>query len=114
MSEARSECIEAGQLNSHGDVLIPTTGLHGADIPSQRIDDLDRAALHCALSIGATRGNVVAVDVGAGLGAQTARFAALGLSVLMIDLVDRSNLVKSLDALYGAGRVTPIAGDVCV
>lgn len=99
-------------LNASGDVVIRTTGSHGSDIASQRMDELDRAALHFALEAGARFSPAVAVDLGAGLGAQTARFASLGLSVLMIDLAARAELVDSINALYGR-RVSAISGDVC-
>lgn len=103
-------CVQP--LNEYGDVLVRTTGLHGSDISSQRIDDLDRAALRFVLERDAPRAPAVAVDIGAGLGAQTARFAALGLQVTMIDLVERADFVRKVNSLYGEGRVTSIVGDV--
>ena len=36
----------------YGDRLVATTGTHGPDIASQRIDDLDRRALEAVLASG--------------------------------------------------------------
>src|SRR6185437_3503288 len=38
-------------VNLYGDRLIRTTGSHGADIASQRLDELDREALHHNLAL---------------------------------------------------------------
>ena len=53
-------------LNVYGDNLIDTTGRHGADISSQRIDDLDVAALLYAIRERDRPG--VAIDLGCGIG----------------------------------------------
>ena len=71
-------------LNAHGDIVVTTTGTHGADISSQRIDDLDREALLHALRL-EERSGAVAVDLGCGIGIQGLRFATLGLTSLLID-----------------------------
>jgi len=99
-------------LNRQGDFLLPTTGHHGADIASQRIDELDRTALRYALEARTDSNPIIAVDLGAGLGAQTARFAALGLSVLSIDLLARPDFISKLQSLFGEACVSHYEGDV--
>jgi acetyl-CoA acetyltransferase len=71
-------------LNACGDVLIRTTGRHGGDISSQRMDDLDIAALAYALQLKGTAPGA-AIDLGCGQGMQGLRLAALGLDTLLID-----------------------------
>src|ERR1700683_4029081 len=82
------------QLNLYGDVLVPTTGTHGADIGSQRIDDLDKHALNHLLTLEESR--ISAIDLGCGFGWQGARFSMLGASAHLYDLLPPSPLVKSL------------------
>ena len=113
MSSEKSGTVNAKQLNSHGDALVETTGHHGPDIASQRIDELDGAALRFAEEISARVTPAVAVDLGAGLGAQTARFAAAGLSVLMVDLAVRPEWLQSVNSQHPEPRVSAFAGDVC-
>ena len=70
-------------LNLYGDRVVRTTGKHGVDIASQRMDDLDIAALQYALQKTEKRG--VAIDLGCGSGMQGLRFAALGFKTMLID-----------------------------
>ena len=74
-------------LNLYGDRLVATSGRHGGDIASQRIDELDRACLEFCLSLGP---GVAAADIGCGLGAQGFRLAALGAAVTLCDPLDIS------------------------
>ena len=70
-------------LNLYGDNLIKTTGAHGADISSQRMDDLDiESVVHAARHNG---NSTHAVDLGCGLGMQGLRFATFGIPTLLID-----------------------------
>ena len=89
-------------LNLYGDRLVPTSGRHGGDIASQRIDDLDLACLqHCvALGPGAQ-----AVDIGCGLGAQGFRLAALGAAVTLRDPVDIAERIGQFNELFPAAEV---------
>ena len=89
----------AATLNLYGDRLVPTSGRHGGDIASQRIDDLDRACLEFCLSLGP---GAAAVDIGCGLGAQGFRLAALGTAVTLCDPVDISDRVTQFNALFPA------------
>jgi hypothetical protein len=82
------------KLNLYGDVLVSTTGTHGADIGSQRIDDLDKHALTHLLTLEDPR--ISAIDLGCGFGWQGARFSMLGAAAHLYDLLSASHLVKSL------------------
>ncbi len=92
-------------INDHGDVLIPTTGQHGGDISSQRIDDLDQACLDFLEGVGTAS---KAVDIGGGLGGQSKRMAERGADVFMVDLTDQSENIAAFNARLGriAIRVT--------
>ena len=89
-------------LNLYGDQLVPTSGRHGGDIASQRIDALDLACLEYCLSLGS---GVSAVDIGCGLGAQGFRLAALGASVTLCDPLDISERVGQFNELFPAASV---------
>jgi hypothetical protein len=81
-------------LNVHGDRLVPTTGSHGADIASQRLDGLDRAALRHALAVKVTEEMpATALDLGGGRGMLALRLAALGLDTLLVDRLPREQTV---------------------
>ncbi len=89
-------------LNLYGDQLVHTSGRHGGDIASQRIDALDQACLDYGVSCGP---GMNAVDIGCGLGAQGFRLAALGASVTLCDPVDISGRVTQFKALFPAASV---------
>lgn len=96
-----------GDLNTYGDALVQTTGSHGADIASQRIDPLDHQALAAALDFHPRK--AVCIDLGCGLGLQGLRFAALGLECHLYDLLPEPPLLRAvrelgaLDLRYRAG-----------
>jgi hypothetical protein len=94
----------AEPLNLHGDRLLPTSGRHGGNIASQRLDDLDVLALQYALE----RRNqpAAALDLGCGLGLQGLRFATLGLATLLIDRLPVEQTVLRLAEL---AALLPIA-----
>jgi hypothetical protein len=79
-------------LNKYGDELNPTTGQHGADIASQRIDDLDKQALQHLL--GLTIPQAVCVDLGCGFGWQGIRFAMLGGHAYLYDQLPEGDFVR--------------------
>ena len=89
-------------LNLYGDALVPTSGRHGGDISSQRIDALDAACLEYYQSLGAAAS---AVDIGCGRGAQGFRLAALGASVTLCDPVDIAARVSRFNGLFPANPV---------
>jgi hypothetical protein len=96
-------------LNTYGDKLAPTTGQHGADIASQRIDDLDKKALTHLLSLSAT--HPVCVDLGCGLGWQGARFAMLGATTHLYDLLPEGDFIRSLKE-HASVSLTYTSGDL--
>jgi SAM-dependent methyltransferase len=89
-------------LNSYGDRLLPTTGSHGADIASQRLDELDRRALiHLLDLVAAGAERPTCVDLGCGLGWQGLRFALLGAASHLFDQQPQSPPVRALRQLPG-------------
>ena len=72
-------------INLYGDSLVKTTGKHGADISSQRLDDLDIETIAYALYQKDRSG--IAVDLGCGIGLQGLRLSSLGWRSLLIDWI---------------------------
>jgi hypothetical protein len=87
----------ADPLNIYGDGLVTTTGKHGADISSQRMDDLDVEAILYALKVKGTKG--AALDLGCGIGFQGLRFASLGLQAVLVDRMPVEMTVLSASGL---------------
>ena len=110
-------------LNLYGDSLVMTTGKHGADISSQRMDDLDVETILYALQLKDRKGT--SLDLGCGIGNQGLRLASLGFKTLLIDwipvnmtvlrvvglneLLPLSYLMKDARALESADLPTEIA-----
>src|SRR5690349_21084819 len=84
-------------LNVYGDNLTDTMGRHGADISSQRIDDLDVAALLYAIRERDRPG--IAIDLGCGIGILGLRFAALGFVTILLDRVPVEQTVLRVSGL---------------
>lgn len=97
-------------LNIYGDRMIDTSGSHGSDISSQRIDDLDRAAIDFVMN--GLPGNGAICDIGCGMGVQGLRFALLGAQVELYDLVDISSRIRAFGELFPSCRVRFLPGDV--
>ncbi len=91
-------------LNLYGDQLVRTTGTHGADISSQRMDDLDIAAVMYAAQLNDR--NRAALDLGCGRGVQGFRFATLGLGTLLIDQLPQEQTVLGVANL---GELVPLS-----
>jgi hypothetical protein len=83
-------------LNLYGDRAISTTGTHGIDVASQRLDALDKEALDQVLRSGE---RLNCVDLGCGFGCQGVRFALLGAISHLFDLMPESEWVKSVRTL---------------
>jgi len=92
------------KLNSYGDELIETTGFHGADIASQRMDDLDESALLHAIKVRSQAG--VALDIGSGSGIQGLRFASLGIKSVLVDIIPAEQTVLKI---RGLSELLPLA-----
>jgi len=84
-------------LNIYGDDLINTSGRHGADISSQRIDELDVAALLYAIRERHRPG--VAIDLGCGIGIPGLRFAVLGFTTILLDRIPIEQTVLRVSGL---------------
>ena len=102
------------KLNIYGDVQIPTTGSHGANISQQRMDELD---IECLRHIDDLRCNnpeapVLAVDLGGGSGAQSRRMAGHGANVLLIDLMDQQSIEGMVDLPHKKGSIRFLQCDV--
>ena len=80
-------------LNLYGDRPISTTGAHGIDVASQRLDPLDKEALEQVLQ---SAERLSCIDLGCGFGWQGVRFAFLGAITHLFDLMPESELVKSV------------------
>jgi len=81
-------------LNQYGDVLFPTTGTHGGDIASQRLDDLDKESIRAVLALEDPR--IACIDLGCGFGWHGSRLAMLGADVRTYDLLPESILLRVL------------------
>ena len=88
-------------LNQYHDQFKQTTGLHGPDISSQRIDELDRQALEYVLQHQAK--GPKGMDIGCGSGIQGVRFALLNAEMELVDILDIAERIKriSRDLLLG-------------
>lgn len=91
-------------LNRYGDELVRTSGRHGSDISSQRMDKLDVQALRYAMRLNAA--DEFAVDIGCGIGHQGLRFAALGIRTMLIDQLP---LHMTVLAAAGINALIPIS-----
>lgn len=96
-------------LNDFDDRVIETTGAHGADIASQRMDELDEAAMEYALDI--RNGSVSALDLGCGLGIQGFRFSLVGIDTILVDILDITDRVETMNGLFDIGSLTFLQKD---
>lgn len=88
-------------LNLYGDQAVLLANGHGADIASQRADDLDLMAIEHAKS----RTSTFALDIACGAGGQAIRLAQEGAVVLATDIMDMTAVIQSASAGV-PGRVT--------
>lgn len=92
-------------LNLYGDKPEFLASGHGADIASQRADDLDIMAIERVRSLTST----FAIDIACGAGGQAIRLAQEGATVVATDIVDLTDAIRA--ALAGVkadmpGKVT--------
>lgn len=92
-------------LNSHGDSPKFVANGHGADIASQRADDLDLMALAYVKERSQAGVQTFAVDVGCGEGGQSIRLAQEGARVLAVDLIDGRAVLGKAGALSLGNKV---------
>lgn len=81
-------------LNEYGDKLIKTSGSHGADISSQRIDDLDEKSLYYVIENNARP--LKGLDIGCGSGIHSVRLSLLGAQMSLIDRIDLQERIKEI------------------
>jgi hypothetical protein len=73
--------------------------LHGIDVASQWIDELDLEAIRFVVSPGIPKR--VALDLGCGLGMQGIRFAMLGCTAVLYDIVEIGERIEQVKRLLG-------------
>src|SRR5690554_5805399 len=99
------------QFNQYRDQFIKTTGFHGGDIASQRIDELDQQALEYVLQHQAN--GLKGMDIGCGSGIQGIRFALLNAEMELVDILDIEERIKRISAdLFLGQRLNYLKRDV--
>lgn len=88
-------------LNNYGDQRVFLAVGHGADIASQRADDLDLMAIDHVRS----RASTFAIDIACGAGGQAIRLAEHGAEVLATDIADMVGIISTAPANL-PGKVT--------
>lgn len=78
-------------------------GLHGADIASQWIDELDLETIRFVVSPSIPKR--VALDLGCGLGMQGIRIATLGCSALLYDIVDIGERIEQVKRMLALDKL---------
>lgn len=81
-------------LNLYGDKPEFLATGHGADIASQRADDLDMMAIERASACAP----VFAIDIACGGGGQAIRLAQAGATVVATDIVDMTEVIQASSA----------------
>ena len=99
----------SSSINEYEDIVIPTTGVHGGDISSQRVDGLDKRVLRDVLN---RDEGLSALDIGCGLGAQGMRLSLLGADVTLIDIMDLRDRIELLNQLFDIGELEYLQKDV--
>jgi hypothetical protein len=86
-----------------GEAPIHSIALHGVDIASQWMDELDLEALRFLVSPKMPKR--VALDLGCGLGTQGIRFAMLGCKSVLYDVADISERIGRVRQLLGIHKL---------
>jgi hypothetical protein len=111
-NDSNSDASNEPAINELGDEIITTTGSHGVDVSSQRLDNLDKTALRYALDLDLYEKSHSAVDLGCGFGSQGVRFSLFGMDTTLIDIHDISDRVDLLADLFSIGDLQFIQTDV--
>ena len=82
---------------------VAATTSHGVDITTQWIDELDLEAIRFLVSPGIPKR--VALDLGCGSGLQGIRFALLGCSAMLYDLVDIGERIEEVKRMLGVDKL---------
>lgn len=86
-------------LNIYGDTPKFLADGHGADISSQRADDLDLLAVEFIHKRHAAGSQSYCIDVACGEGGQAIRMAQAGAVVLGVDIMDGKRLAENIERL---------------
>jgi SAM-dependent methyltransferase len=93
-------------INLYGDRLQSDVGRKGANISSQRIDDLDAQCLQYALNLKrSARRNFRSIDLGCGTGIQGVRLSLMGYESHLYDQEPIPEVLQSLRKLYELMRL---------
>jgi SAM-dependent methyltransferase len=96
-------------LNLYNDKPVFLASGHGADIASQRADDLDLMAIEHTRS----RASTFAIDIACGAGGQAIRLANLGATVVATDIEDMTEVIQiASDNVNPPGKVTFVQLDM--
>ncbi len=96
-------------LNLYDDKPVFLASGHGADIASQRADDLDLMAIEHTRS----RASTFAIDIACGAGGQAIRLANLGATVVATDIEDMTEVIRiASDNANPPGKITFVQLDM--
>lgn len=100
-------------INDYGDKLVQAGAGHGADIASQRVDELDALSIEHVRNMAHTGKLIAVLDVGSGRGAQAARLLAAGAALsIATDREDFSREFFALAEHVGGGRAKFLRADL--
>lgn len=99
-------------LNIYGDSPKFVASGHGADIASQRADDLDLLALEFVKTRSDSGLTTNGIDVACGEGGQTIRLAQSGAHMLAIDILDGKSLLEKIESSGLHGRIKYLREDM--
>lgn len=90
-------------MDTSGSAADGRQASHGADIASQWIDELDLETIRFLVSPKLPKR--VALDLGCGLGMQGIRFATLGCSAVLYDIVDIGERIQEVKRMLGLEKL---------
>jgi SAM-dependent methyltransferase len=99
------DLLNEQSLNLYDDKPKFLAAGHGADIASQRADDLDMMAIERTRERTRLRSFTFAIDIACGAGGQAIRLAQEGATVVATDIADMTDIIQFMSAGL-PGRVT--------